>query len=414
MQSCPSASPVDTFASWDPSRTGALSDVHVLDLSRFIAGPLCAQNLADMGADVIKVERLGGEDTRHNQPRYGDKSLYTAIFNRNKRAITLDTRSEDGQALLLRLAGWADVIVENFRPGTLAKMGLTRQALDEVNDDIIVVSISGFGQEGPSRDRALFDCIAQAMSGLMHLNAQPGGPPLLSKMFPADSLASAYATIGALTALYHRERTGQGQVVDLAVYDALVASLGTAVPAYLVNGDLPAQNGNRDDYNAPANIFPTDDGYVYLHAGTPAFWKRFCLQIINRPELVDDERYASVQARMARQDEVEQLVSDWTSTRPGKEVEAAFMRAEIPCAIVADIPTAAASTEAWERDILIKTKDDNGDPLVLLGNPVKLSETPTQLRLAPPQIGQHTDEVLADVLGLDDHHITALHKKGVV
>lgn len=399
---------------WDASRVGALSGVRVLDLSRFIAGPMCAQNLGDLGAEVVKVERIGGEDTRNNEPQYGGKSLYTALFNRNKRGMTIDTRNPDGQELLRSLAGWADVLVENFRPGTLEKMGLGEEVLNEINPGLIVVSISGFGQSGPNSERVLFDCIAQAMSGLMHLNAQPDGPPQLTKIFPADSMAAMYGTVGALAALHHKQRTGEGQRIDVSVYDSLFSSLGTSIPAYLVNGELPPRNGNRDDYNAPANLFPTRDGYVYLHAGTQAFWARFCHDIIGRPELVDDARYNSVPARMAHKEQVEALVSGWTAKHSSEDVSAAFVRAEVPCGVVADISTAATDSHAWDRDMLIRTTDTEGDELVLLGNPMKLSRTPPEMRHAPPQPGEHTEEVLSEALGLADDKIKALREKGVV
>lgn len=401
-------------ATWDPDRKGALAGIRVLDLSRFIAGPQCAQNLGDLGADVIKVERLGGEDTRRNEPQYNDKSLYTALFNRNKRAVTIDTRSSEGQELLLGLAAWADVIVENFRPGTLEKMGLGEEALKQINKDIIVVSISGFGQTGPQRNQVLFDCIAQASSGLMALNAQPDLVPILTKIFPADSLAAAYATVGALGALYHREKTGEGQTVDLSVFDSLMSVMGTSIPAYLVNGDLPQNNGNRDDYNSPANIFPTKDGYVYLHAGTQAFWTRLCTEILERPELVGDPRFITVSARMQNKTATEDLVSEWTSTRTGAEVEMVFARTGIPCAVVSDIPTAAVNPQVWARDMLVKTTDSEGDELVLFGNPVKLSKSPVQFRWAPPQAGEHNEVVFSTILGLTTDQIESLHKKGVI
>ncbi|GGF18229.1 CaiB/BaiF CoA transferase family protein [Subtercola lobariae] len=401
-------------ATWDPSRKGALAGVHVLDLSRFIAGPVTAQNLGDLGADVIKVERIGGEDTRHNEPQYNGKSLYTAIFNRNKRGVTINTRSAEGKDLLLSLASWADVIVENFRPGTLEKMGLGPEALQAVNDDIIVVSISGFGQTGPQSDQVLLDCIAQAQSGLMDLNARADLVPVLTKIFPADSLAAAYATAGALGALYHREKTGEGQYVDLSVFDSLMYAIGTSIPAYLVNDVTPPHNGNRDDYNAPANIFPTNDGYVYLHAGTQSFWARLCADILERPELMTDPRFNTVSARMTNMVAAEAMVTEWTSVRPGAEVEATFRRVGIPCGIVSDIPQAAVNPQVWAREMLVKTTDTEGDEIVLYGSPLKFSKSPVQFRYAPPQVGEHTDGVLTEILGLSGDQIDNLREKGVI
>lgn len=400
--------------SWNSGAVGALTGVRVLDLSRFIAGPLCAQNLADLGADVIKVERIGGEDTRQNAPRYSGKSIYTALFNRNKRAVTLNMRHARGREVLRDLAAWADIIVENFRPGTLEKMGLSPSVLAEINEKLILVSISGFGQEGRNRDRALFDCIAQAKSGLMTLNAQPDGVPILTKIFPADSLAAHHATIGALGALYHRERTGEGQVVHVSVFDALFSAIGTSVPGYLLTGEEPAQNGNRDDYNAPANLFQTTDGYVYLHAGTPTFWARFCSDVLGRPELASDPRYNSISARMKNQDEVERLVQDWTASRSGEDVEAVLKSAGIPCSIVADIPTVATDSQVWDRGMLMRVEDSEGDELVLIGNPVKLSRSPLGARYPPPQVGEHTEEVFSEILKMNKAELQLLRKEGVI
>jgi len=399
---------------WDRDAKGALSGVRVLDLSRFIAGPLCAQNLGDLGADVIKVEGLTGEDARANSPAVNGKALYTMLYNRNKRAITVNARSTEGRALLRKLAEWADVIIENFRPGTLDKMGLDEATLREINPSVIVVSISGYGQSGPYRDRVLFDCIAQAMSGLMDMNAGPDGLPRLTKMFPADTLAATQATSAALAALFHRERTGEGQVIDIAVLDSLVAALGTSLPASLMFDATPEHNGNRDDFNAPANAFPVQDGYVYLHAGTAAFWARFCSEVLGKPELATDPRFDSTPSRMSNIEAIEQLVTDWTSERTGLEVERVFEAAGIPCARVADVATASQNEQLWHRDMLFRAFDSEGDELYLMGYPAKFSASPTTMRYAPPVLGEHTDEVMREIVGLDDDEIARLHQEGVI
>lgn len=399
---------------WDRTARGALDGVRVLDLSRFIAGPLCAQNLGDLGADIVKVERPGGEDSRDTAPALNGKALYTMLYNRNKRAITLNSRAPEGRALLLRLAEWADVIVENFRPGTLDQMGLGEETLREINPSVIVVSISGYGQDGPYRDRLLFDCIAQAMSGLMDMNAGPDGLPRLTKIFPGDTLAASQATSATLAALFHRQRTGEGQRVDIAVLDSLVAALGTSLPANLMFGATPPHAGNRDDFNAPANAFPVRDGFVYLHAGTPAFWARFCVDILERPELATDPRFNSTDARMQNIAAIEEIVTAWTREHTGLEVEEIFERVGIPCSRVAEVAQAARNEQLWSRDMIFRSQDTDGDEIFLLGYPAKFSGSPVTMRYAPPKVGEHTDEVLSEVLGVDDDDIARLREAGIV
>jgi crotonobetainyl-CoA:carnitine CoA-transferase CaiB-like acyl-CoA transferase len=233
-------------------------------------------------------------------------------------------------------------------------------------------------------------------------------------LFPSDSLGASLATSAALVALFHRERTGVGQVIDVSVLDSLVAALGTALPANLVAGATPEHNGNRDDFNAPANAFPVSDGYVYLHAGTAAFWSRFCNEVLERPELVTDERFDSTASRMRNVDAIEQLVSDWTSSRSGLEVEQNLEKVGIPCSRVADVATAARNEQLWSRDMLFRAKDSDGDDLVLVGYPAKFSASPTTMRFAPPNVGEHTEEVLHDVLGLEVDVIQMLRDSGAI
>ncbi|QPZ38249.1 CaiB/BaiF CoA transferase family protein [Paramicrobacterium chengjingii] len=399
---------------WDPKATGVLTGIKVLDLSRFIAGPLCAQHLADLGADVIKVEGLNGEDSRQNDPRVNGESLYTALFNRNKRALTLNTRTEKGRSILTELVEWADVLVENFRPGTLAKMGLDKSTLAKLNPALIIASISGYGADSPLHDKVLFDCIAQASTGLMTLNSQGDGKPLLTKIASADVLSGVYTALGVLAALRHRDLTGEGQTIDLSVYDSLFSATGTPVPAYVSNGTVPPLNGNRDDFNAPANVFRTEDGYVYLHAGTQAFWKRFCEDIVGRPCLVDHPDFATVDARMRNRVGAERIVEQYTEQHVSADVEKEFAECGIPCAAVLDIPEVAASAQPWARNMLFHTTDASGEELVLIGNPVKLSNSPVSMRLAPPRLGEHTDSIMIHVLDKTPADVIALHEEGVI
>ena len=289
-----------------------LGDVRVVDLSRFIAGPFCAQILGDMGAEVVKVERPGGEDARHHEPFLEGESLYVMAFSRNKRAMTLDTRHPEALAVLERLIRDSDVLVENYRPGTLAAMGLTPERLRELNPGLIVTSISGFGQDGPLAHRALFDAIAQAMSGLMSLTGD-GEQPTMAGTYVADYVAGLYGALGTMMALRHRDRTGEGQVVDVASLDGLFACLATYVMATANLGEQPARTGNRDALNAPANVFKASDGYVYLHGGTNPLFPHLC-RAMGAEELAQDERFRGVRERMANHASIERIVAEWVAS----------------------------------------------------------------------------------------------------
>ncbi|GGF18211.1 formyl-CoA transferase [Subtercola lobariae] len=367
-----------------------------------------------MGADVIKVERPGGEDSRDTEPKTNGKALYTMLYNRNKRAITLNPRNPDGRAILRRLAEWADVIVENYRPGTLDQMGLDEPTLRKTNPGVIVVSISGYGQDGPYRDRLLFDCIAQAMSGLMDMNAGPDELPRLTKMFPGDTAAATQATSAALAALFHHQRTGEGQRVDISVLDCLVAALGASLPANLAFGAVPQHEGNRDPFNAPANLFHARDGFVYIHAGTDSFWSRFCLEILEQPELVEDRQFNSTTARTRNTAAIEAIVTGWTINRTGLEVEEVLKRVGIPCSRVARVGDAARNQQLWSRDMIFRSLDTDGDEIFLLGYPARFSGKPVTMRYAPPTIGEHTEQVLSEILGFDEAGIARLRAAGAV
>jgi crotonobetainyl-CoA:carnitine CoA-transferase CaiB-like acyl-CoA transferase len=390
-----------------------LAGVKVLDLSRFIAGPFCSMLLADMGADVVKVERPSGEDARDMAPFYAGESAYILHFNRNKRGITLDTRAERGRELLAELIGWADVVVENYRPGTMEAMGFGYERIRELDPRTILTSVSGFGQTGPLRERALFDAIAQARSGLMGRTGDPDGDPVVAGTYVADHTAGLFAAVGTLTALFHRERTGAGQHVDVALMDSLFATMGLAVPSALLLGQTPPRLGNRDMLSAPANLFATSDGHVYVHAGTNALFKRLCA-LIGRPEAAGDERFATIEARMANVDAVERLVGDWTAGLTTAAAVAGLEEAGIPVGAVADVAEAANSEQLRAREMVVEVEHDALGPLSVAGIPVKLSESPGAIRRAAPTLGEHTESVLAEICGLDGEQLALLRADGVV
>ena len=392
----------------------ALENVRVLDLSRFIAGPLCATLLADMGADVVKVERPGGEDTRELSPAIDGTSIYTLTYNRNKRAITLNSRSDRGKELLAGLVSWADVVVENFRPGTMDAMGFGWTKLTELNPDIILTSLSGFGQTGPYRDRALFDALAQAMSGLMRRNGYPGDRPLMTGMFLADCLTAVFGAYGTVVALYHRELGGHGQIVDCSLLDSLFACLGTVVPAYAMTGVLMPRSGNRDPFAAPANLFEACDGSeVYLNAGTDSLFARLTQAMAN-PELLTDPRFVSQAQRVAHTEEIEGLVGEWVGRKPGEEICDVLNAVGVPCGIAADIPDVIQNAQLLAREMVVSVVHPRLGTLTIPGIPVKLSETPGSIRIPPPLVGEHNYQVYGEILGLDKSEVDELAMQGVI
>ena len=393
--------------------SGALDGVRVLDLSRFIAGPVCAQVLGDMGAEVVKVERPGGEDARFQGPFVDGVSLYPMAYNRNKASLTLDTRHPDAAPLLEGLVAWADVLVENYRPGTLDAMGLGWDRIHAAYPRLILVSLSGFGQTGPLAERPLFDPIAQAASGLMSLTGEAGGPPVLTGTYIADHVAGLYAAIGTLVALIARETTGTGQRVDVASLDALVSVLGTRPMAFAMLGERPARRGSRDPYSAPANVFPAADGHVYIHGGTDALFPRLCAAV-GEPGLATDPRFASIPDRLEHVEALEAIVAAWTGDRTEAEIEAVMGAAGVPCAAVADMERVVASPQLRAREMLVEVDHPAIGATVLTGIPVKLDGTPGTIRSAPPLAGQDTDRVLREVLGLDGAAIAALRAAGAI
>jgi crotonobetainyl-CoA:carnitine CoA-transferase CaiB-like acyl-CoA transferase len=393
--------------------SGPLDGIRVLDLSRFIAGPLCAQLLGDMGGEVIKVERPRGEDARHHAPFIQDESMYVMMYNRNKLGVTLDSRHPDAKQLLERLILRSDVLVENYRPRTLAAMGFGYDRIHELNPRMVITSVSGFGQTGPESSRALFDAIAQAMSGLMSVTGAADSEPTLTGVFIADHIAAYVAALGTMFALFARERTGIGQIVDVASLDALVSCLGTLPSAYATLNAAPQRNGSRDALTAPANVFRAADGHVYIHAGTDPLWPRLCVAM-GRPELGQDPDYATVPDRMRRIDELEKIVARWVATLTIADASKVLADAGIPFGPVATIPEIVASPQLRAREMFVEVLHSKVGPVTLLGLPIKLSATPGAISKAPPTVGEDNAAVYGEMLGLSPEEIGELHDSGAI
>jgi crotonobetainyl-CoA:carnitine CoA-transferase CaiB-like acyl-CoA transferase len=412
------------------SPPAALAGIRVLDLSRVLAGPWCTQTLADLGADVIKVERPpgdghpGGDDTRGWGPpflkdRAGRDTAEAAYYlgcNRNKRSITVDLAQPDGQALIRRLAAQCDVLVENFKVGDMARYGLDAQSLLAAQPRLVYCSITGFGQTGPYRDRAGYDYAVQGLGGLMSVTGErddrPGGGPQKVGVAVADLFTGLYATIAIQAALRHRDATGQGQHIDMALLDTQVAMLANLGANYLVTGVSPRRAGNAHQNIVPYQVFEAADGYLILAVGNDGQFARFC-EVAGRPELALDARFIRNADRVRHREVLVPLLAELMRTRGKQQWLDALEGAKVPCGAINDLAEVFADPQVQAREMAVPVLHPLADSLRLVASPMKLSATPVQLRHAPPLLGQHTDEILVE-LGLDEAERTRLHSRGVV
>ena len=395
--------------------SGPLAGVRVVEATTTWAGPMCGCLLADLGADVIKLEQPDGEVARRLPPLLPDREQPLGFMhvtaNRGKRSLTLDLREERGRAIALDLLRGADVFVENFRPGTLAGWGLSYTDVCRIKPDIVYVSISGWGQWGPAHDQAGYDPIAQAASGWLSLNGEPGGAPVKSPTFLSDDLAGVHAALGALAALRHRDRTGEGQHVDVSLLDVLLFQSNGFPMLAALGVDLP-RLGSQFQVAAPAGVFRCRDGWIMAGVLLDSHWK-ILARAIGRPELADHPDYATTRARLARRAEMQALLGDWCAPRAVASVVECLVRERLPCAPVRSYAEAARDPHVLARDMLQEVELEDGTRAPVVGPPVKYSRTPLCLKRGAPALGAHSDEILAE-LGLDPASIARLRKDGVV
>jgi crotonobetainyl-CoA:carnitine CoA-transferase CaiB-like acyl-CoA transferase len=400
---------------------GALSHLRVLDLSRVLAGPWAAQTLADLGADVIKVERRGaGDDTRGWGPPFlkdGDgnniEAAYYLSANRNKRSITIDLAQPRGAQLIRDLAVRCDVLIENYKVGGLARYGLAYDDIRAINPGIVYCSITGFGQSGPYASRVGYDFMIQGLGGLMSITGEPDGPPEKVGVAITDITTGLYATIGILTALTHRDRTGEGQHVDMALFDAQVAALANQSMNYLVSGIPPQRLGNAHPNIVPYQTFRTRDGDIIVAVGNDRQFRRLC-EAAGRPELAADPRFATNAARVAQRTTLVPLLATIIATRDSADWLAALQEADVPCGAVNDLAGVFADPQAQHRGMKIELPHPAAGRAPTVANPIRLSQTPVEYRSAPPTLGQHTDDVLRSLLGLTDGQIAVLRRDQVI
>jgi formyl-CoA transferase len=395
--------------------TGPLAGVCVLEVTTTWAGPMCGCLLADFGAEVIKVEQPGGEVARRLAPDLpGSRPPVTAMqatVNRNKRSLCLDLREPRGRDLFLRLAAGADLVIENFKPGTMERFGLGYRDLRAMNADVILVSISGFGQFGRGADRPGYDPLAQAASGFLSLNGSPDGEPVKAPTFLGDDLAGLHAALAALAALRHRDRTGEGQHVDVSLFDAMLFQ----TPGYLTLGALGAplpRLGNQFRVAAPANVYACLDGRVMAGVLLDSHWRGLA-RLVGRPELAEDPGYATVAARLARRESVDRLVAGWMAGRTVAEAVEQFAAAGLPAAPVRSYAEAARDPLVREREMLQEVDVEGLRGVPVVGPAAKFSRTPTSVRSGAPALGADTDAILAE-LGVDADEREALRRDGVI
>jgi formyl-CoA transferase/CoA:oxalate CoA-transferase len=393
---------------------GALAGVRVLDLSRILSGPFASMILADLGADVIKVEdtRMGDDTRQWGPPFQGDDAAYFLSVNRNKRSISVDLKSAKGRDAVQRLAERADVLLENFRPGTAARLGLGYEELSARNPGLVYASISGYGHTGPYAERAGYDAVAQAMSGIMSVTGEAGGAPVRMGTSGADLGAGMWAVIGVLAALNARRETGRGQHVDISLLDGQVAWLTYVAGGYFATGETPRRYGSAHPSIVPYQALATADGHLMVAVGNDGLWRRFAVAL-GVEELAEDPRFATNPDRVQHRDELIPLLEEALATRTSAEWAELLNEAGVPAGPINTVPEALAHPQVLAREMVVEAEHPVAGRLRMLGSPVKLSAHPPTVRSAPPGLGEHTDEVLAE-LGLTAGEIAAMRSEGAI
>ncbi|WP_175799625.1 CaiB/BaiF CoA transferase family protein [Burkholderia ambifaria] len=405
---------------------GALSHIRVLDLTRVLAGPWCAQTLADFGADVIKIERPGaGDDTRHWGPPYlkdaagadTAEAAYYLAANRNKRSVTVDIATPEGQQIVRELAAQSDVVLENYKVGQLAKYGLDYESLRAVKPDLVYCSVTGFGQTGPYAHRAGYDFIVQGIGGFMSItgerDSEPGGGPQKAGVAIADLATGLYSTIAVLAALAHRDRTGEGQYIDMALLDVQVALLANMNTNFLASGKPPVRWGNAHPNIVPYQTFQTSDGWIIVAVGNDGQFRKF-VEAGGRAELADDERFATNPSRVRHRDTLVPIVAEMVKTRAKADWIGTLEAAGVPCGPINDLDEVFDNEQVVARGMQVSLPHPCGADVKLVRNPIRMSATPPDARTAPPLLGAQTEDVLRDMLGYDDERIAALKAKQAI
>lgn len=396
--------------------TGALSDVKILDLTRVLSGPFASMWLGDLGADIIKIEMPGtGDDSRFTPIHVNGNSTFFAALNRNKRSITLNLKSPEGREIFLEMVKQADVVMSNYRPGVMERLGLGYEELCAVNDKIIYATVSGFGQKGKYASRAAYDIVAQGMSGIMSTTGPEGGEPTRVGTSIADVTAGMNFVVGILAALHARTLTGKGQCVDIAMVDSTLALMPSENMRYFVSGKLVPRTGNRYTGNAPYGAFKAKDDYFILACGSEKLFVRFCEEVLKQPDLPKDERFSIMAKRSENYLLIKQIVEEWASQYTAKEAVDIILAAGIPSGPIFDMDDIAHDEHiVGEREMLVKMDQPGIGEITVTNNPIKLSDTKATIRRPAPLFGQHNEEVYGEWLRFDADKIEQLKSKGVL
>ncbi len=396
----------------------ALDGVKALDFTRVYAGPFCTKLLGDLGAEVIKVEIPGGGDSTRTIPPLikeveGEGYLFV-LLNHGKKSTTLNLRSERGRDICRELTKRADVVVENFAPGVMDNLGLGYEELSKIKPLLIYASVSGFGQTGPRRSQTAYDMVAQAMGGMMSVTGFPDGPPVKAGPCVADFVGGLYATISILAALHHRSKTGEGQMIDISLQDAVWSI--TAVdfgPNYFLTGEIPQRLGNGLPLVTPYNVYPARDGWVVIVITTVGHWETF-LRVIGREDLLGVQKYATMPQRINHRHEVDALVEEWTKTRSVQEIVDELGGAHLPCSPVPEFDEVANDPQLLSREMITEVEQTLTGKVKVLGSVFKLSKTPGEVKSPAPFLGEHNYEVYSNILGYSEQEIKKLQSDGII
>ena len=393
---------------------GPLKGIRVLDLTRILAGPYAAMILRDLGAEVIKIEQpVVGDEARGIGPFKNDFSLYFMSINRGKKSLTLNLKSQLGKAIFVDLVKQSDVLVENFRPGAMKRLGLDYETLKKHRPSLLYAACSGFGQTGPYAGRGAYDMIIQGMGGIISITGEPDRPPVRVGTSISDLTAALFTAIGILSALRHRDQTGEGQLIDVGMLDCQVAILENALVRYLSTGEVPQPLGRRHPTITPFEAFESADGYVVIAMGNNVLWKKFC-DHVNQPELVDDERFCSNALRTEHHDELFPILAEIMRQRSTEQWVTALEEIGVPCGPVNTVDKVATDPQVLAREMIVEVEHEVTGTVGIPGIPIKLSETPGRVDAPAPNLGEHTEEILTGLLGLGSDEVDRLKQQGVV